>query len=85
MEHYRRGRQPGEVPAILADEFQRLGFPADAIARAGTELDGVREALSWARAGDLLLLTVHQDRPQVMELLERLRAGGWRAGEPLPG
>jgi cyanophycin synthetase len=84
MEHYRRGRQPGEVPAILADEFQRLGFPADAIARAGTELDGVREALSWARAGDLLLLTVHQDRPQVMELLERLQAGGWRAGTPLP-
>jgi cyanophycin synthetase len=85
MEHYRRGRQPGEVPTILADEFHRLGFPADAIARVGTELDGVREALSWARPGDLLLLTVHQDRPQVMELLEGLRAGGWRAGTPLPG
>ncbi len=85
MEHYRRGRQPGEVPAVLADEFLRLGFPADAIVRAGSELDGVREALSWARAGDLLLLTVHQDRAQVTELLERLRMRGWRAGEALPG
>jgi cyanophycin synthetase len=85
MEHYRRGRQPGEVPRILADELQQLGFPAGAIAQAGSELDGVREALSWARAGDLLLLTVHEDRAAVVGLLERLRAEGWRAGEAVPG
>jgi len=84
MEYYRRGRQPGEIPAILADEFLRLGFPAEAIVRTGSELDGVREALSWARAGDLLLLTVHQDRPLVLGLLEALRESGWQAGTPLP-
>jgi cyanophycin synthetase len=85
MEHYRRGRQPGEIPAILADEFVRLGFPPSAIVQPGSELDGVREALTWAQGGDLLVLAVHEDRPQVLGLLERLRAGGWQAGEPVPG
>jgi len=85
MEHYRRGRQPGEISAILADEFERCGFPSDAVVQTESELDGVREALSWARGGDLLVLAVHEDRPQVLGLLERLRAGGWQAGDPLPG
>ena len=85
MEHSRRGRQAGEISAILADEFQRCGFPADAVVHTGSELDGVREALSWARGGDLLLLTVHQDRREVFGLLEKLRAGGWQAGDALPG
>ena len=85
MEHYRRGRQVGEVSAVLADEFLRCGFPDEALVRTGSELDGVREALSWARGGDLLLLTVHEDRREVVGLLERLRAGGWQAGDALPG
>ena len=85
MEHYRRGRQPGEISAILAEELVRCGFPPEAVTRTGSELEGVREALSWARGGDLLVLAVHDDRPQVLGLLERLRAGGWQAGEPLPG
>jgi cyanophycin synthetase len=81
MERYLRGRRPGEIPQIMADELARLGVPAEAVSRPGSELDAVRDALAWAREGDLLLLTVHQDRPQVLALLERLRAGGWRAGE----
>ena len=85
MEHYRRGRQVGEVSAVLADEFLRCGIPDEALVRTGSELDGVREALSWARGGDLLLLTVHEDRREVIGLLERLRAGGWQAGDALPG
>jgi cyanophycin synthetase len=85
MEHYRRGREPGEISAILADEFLRCGFPPEAVTRAGSELEGVREALSWAREGDLLVLTVHEDRSAVLGLMETMRANGWRAGKPLPG
>jgi len=81
MERYLRGRPPGETSAILADELLRHGFPPDAISRPGDELASVREALTWARPGDLLLLTVHQDRPQVMALVEELRKRGWKAGE----
>jgi len=85
MERYLRGRRPGEVPGIMADELARLGVPPEAVSRPGSELDAVRDALTWARAGDLLLLTVHQDRPLVLALLERLRAAGWRPGERVPG
>ena len=73
MERYLRGRRPGEIPALLADEFRRLGAPADAIAVPGSEVDAVRHALAWSRPGDLLLLAVHQDRPLVQALMERLR------------
>lgn len=68
-----RGRQPGEVPAILEDEFLRLGAPREAVTRAVSELEGVEEALAWARPGDLLVLLIHAQRDAV---LERLRGSG---------
>lgn len=70
MEAYRRGRAIGEIPGILADEFRRLGLPADAIEYAQSEVDAVGKALDWARPGDLLVLTVHSSRAAVLELLE---------------
>jgi cyanophycin synthetase len=85
MEAYLRGRPPGEVPRLLAEEFSRLGLPDEAISRAGPEIAGVRRALEWARPGDLLVLAVHQDRRAVLDLLDRLAAAEWRAGDPLPG
>jgi hypothetical protein len=57
----------------------------ESVSRPGGEVAAVRDALAWARPGDVLLLTVHQDRPAVMALLERLRAEGWRAGQAVPG
>ena len=83
-EQYLRGRTPGEVPALLADEFTRLGTPASSISSAMSELEGVRDALTWARPGDLLVLAVHQDRRQVLGLFDQLDSAGWKAGEPLP-
>jgi UDP-N-acetylmuramyl tripeptide synthase len=84
METYLRGRAPGQVPALLADEFSRLGVSEEAISWAGPEIAGVRRALEWARPGDLLVLAVHEDRPAVLDLLDRLAASEWRAGDPLP-
>ena len=84
MERYLRGRRVGEIPALLADEFSRLGAPSDAIALPGSELDAVRHALAWSRPGDLLLLAVHQDRPQVQALMETLRTSEWQPGSPVP-
>jgi cyanophycin synthetase len=83
-EQYLRGRAPGEVPGLLADEFTRLGTPASSISRALSELEGVRDALTWARPGDLLVLAVHQDRREVLGLFDRLESAGWQAGQPLP-
>jgi hypothetical protein len=55
--------------------------PASAISQPGDELAAVRDALAWARPGDVLLLTVHQDRPLVLAMIERLKAEGWKAGD----
>jgi UDP-N-acetylmuramyl tripeptide synthase len=84
MDRYLRGRAPGEVPAIMADELVRHGVPPTAVSRPGSELEAVRDALTWARPGDVLLLALHQDRPLVLALLDQLRQAGWRAGEPVP-
>ena len=83
-ELYLRGRIPGEIPALLADEFTRLGTPASSISTASSEIEGVRDALTWARPGDLLVLAVHQDRRQVLRLFDELGGAGWKVGEPLP-
>ncbi len=69
MEAYRRGRAIGEIPGMLADEFHRLGLPAEAIEYGESEVDAVSRALAWARPGDLLVLTVHSSRAAVLDLL----------------
>jgi UDP-N-acetylmuramyl tripeptide synthase len=84
MDRYLRGRAPGEIPALLAEEFRRLGLPPDRVTCAGVEVQAAREALAWARPGDLLILALHQDREQVVALLNRLRGMDWTAGDPLP-
>jgi cyanophycin synthetase len=81
LERYLRGRAAGEVPALLMDELRRLGLPPEAVSFPGLEVAAVRHALEWARPGDLLVLPIHQDRAEVLALIERLRRVGWRAGE----
>ncbi len=84
MEGYLRGRAPGEVPTLLADEFSRLGLPEESLSKPGAEISSVRRALEWARPGDLLVLAVHEDRRAVIDLFDQLTATDWQAGEPLP-
>ncbi|HKG33004.1 MAG TPA: Mur ligase family protein [Gemmatimonadales bacterium] len=85
METYLRGRSPGEVPGLLADEFLQLGLPSGALSRVGPELEAVRAALEWARPDDLLVLAVHENRRAVLDLFDQLASTGWHAGDPLPG
>ncbi len=76
MDAYLRGRAPGEVPGLIADELRRAGLPEAAIATSPGELPAAQEALDWARPGDLLILMLHQERNRVEELLWRR---GWKA------
>ena len=71
-----RGRQPGEVPAILEDELRRLGIPPERIERADSELAGVRKALAEARPGDLVMLLVHTQREEVLGVIREWVGGG---------
>jgi len=44
----------------------------------------VRHALELARLGDLLLLTTHAKRKEVISLLTQMQAEGWQPGKGLP-
>ena len=81
-----RGRAPGEVAALLRDELHRHGLGDEAITVRLNEVDAVRDALMWARDGDVLVLPVHgyDARDAVAMLLDRLHTEGWRPGDPLP-
>ena len=81
MRNYLRGREEGTVPALIESELRSIGAPAEAVVRADSELDAVREALERATSGDLVLLTVHSDRDEVLDLVSRLQEGGRAVGE----
>lgn len=70
MAMHTRGRPLGETEAILADELQRCGAPAEAVEVVESELAAVQRAVAWAEPGDLVLLTVHADRSGVLAWLE---------------
>jgi cyanophycin synthetase len=84
MEVYLRGRHLGEASDVLEAEFRRLGAAPEAIARAPSEFDAVRDALRWAADGDLLFLPTHAERERVLHLLDQLQAAAWRPGTDLP-
>ncbi|HEV2844817.1 MAG TPA: cyanophycin synthetase, partial [Thermoanaerobaculia bacterium] len=69
MESLLRGRQAGEVPEILEDELRRLGAGPETLQRAGSDPEAARMALEWARPGDLLVLLVHTQRDEVLEMV----------------
>ena len=87
LDSYLRGRDSGEVPAILRRALARAGVAEGTIADASDEDRAVRLALAWARAGDVLVLPLHskEGRNHALALIERLRREGWQAGRPLPG
>ncbi len=84
MEQYLRGREAGEVPALIERELRRLGAGDDVIEHAPSEVEGARQALRWARPGDLLLQLSHSDRSVLLKPITRLRDRGWQPGERLP-
>lgn len=86
IDGYLRGRTAGEVAQVIREELLRLGMPESALPVRLREADAAREALAWARAGDVLVLPVHSldAKAEVAGLLDALAAGGWRPGDPLP-
>ncbi|MET7395251.1 cyanophycin synthetase [Dactylosporangium sp. NPDC005572] len=67
----RRGRTPGEVPAIVRDELLRVA-PATTLAEVGTAEEALPAALDLARPGDVVLFLYEKIEP----VLARLAALG---------
>ncbi len=85
LTEYLRGRPEGEVAAMIVDHLLEGGLPPAVIGRADSEMDAIRQALAWAREGDLLLLLTHSQRIGVISYLEALQSKGWSPGDPVPG
>jgi cyanophycin synthetase len=66
---YLRGRDVGEVPAILRQEFIDIGLDPSTIDYANDCIAGTQQALAWCKSGDLALLLAHSDRERVLDLL----------------
>ena len=74
-EGHLRGRQPGEVPAIIRNALLQRGLPEAAVPICPSEVDAALMALEWARPGDALVLLIHSS-PARARMLEILQA--WR-------
>ncbi len=86
MVGYERGRQPGEVPAILQQQLLKSGMQDSQICVCLDEVMAVRVILEWAQDGDVLALPVHglQERDAVQALLDAMHEQDWRPGQALP-
>jgi cyanophycin synthetase len=74
-EGHLRGRQPGEVPAILQNALLKSGMPLAAVPICPSEVDAALMALDWARPGDALVLLIHSSpaRARMLEILQGRR------------
>jgi len=69
LEHYRRGRAPGEVFAMLRDELRKCGARADQVRHYDEEAASFDAALQWAQPGDLVVIL---DLGRVSDIHEKL-------------
>ena len=69
---YMRGRESGDVPAVLRDELLRQGMAEASVHIVLVEVDGAVALLEWARPGDVLVLPVHNlgARAELVALLD---------------
>jgi UDP-N-acetylmuramyl tripeptide synthase len=57
---YLRGRQTGEVPALLRRELLAAGLEPHQIDTVLCEADAARALIVWAQAGDIVVLPIHE-------------------------
>ena len=70
LEQFLRGREQGEVPALIEKCALDFGLKADQITHVDCSLSGAKKALDWAQSGDVLLLLALTDRDQVIDLIK---------------
>lgn len=69
-EHYLRGRQLGEVTAIMRSALVNAGVPEGSIAVHNSEAAAVQEALQWTQTGDLAVVLVHDSFSAALKLIQ---------------
>lgn len=72
MPKYRRGREPGEIPALLREGARAGGLADERIVDVESDNDALARALDWLQPGDLAVMFVHSE---VQSVFGRLRQG----------
>lgn len=82
IDGYQRGRDTGEVAAVLRDALIAAGVDAGGLVFHSDETDAAEDLLHWARVGDLLVLPIHAPaaRRVIRERLDRLHERNWQPG-----
>ena len=70
---YLRERTVGEIPAMVIDELQHLGYSGENIGSADTCIEGVQHAVERVTAGDLLMLVGLDQQEEILAFLEGLK------------
>jgi hypothetical protein len=71
---YHRGREHGDVFAIIKDELMRCGADDSQIEHNETEMESFMSAIEWAQPGDLVIMLALGGAAAVQERLKELGA-----------
>jgi len=71
---YHRGREHGDVFAIIRDELQQCGASASQIRHHEEEMESFMAALDWAEPGDLVIMLALGGAAPIQERLKELGA-----------
>lgn len=76
---YMRGREPGEVPAMLHASLLEAGMAQEKITIILPEVEAACSLLRWAKPGDVLVLPVHdkESKKQMQDMLDTMQSQGW--------
>ena len=72
LEAYARGREQGEVFAIIRDALIKSGAREEQIEHHMEETESLDAALDWARPGDLIIMLALSARDEIQEKLKSL-------------
>ncbi len=67
---YERGREAHETADLIAATALAKGLAKDCVTRSDNPSEGIKMALNWAQAGDLLLLFVLTNRDEAIHIVE---------------
>ncbi|MFT6437424.1 MAG: UDP-N-acetylmuramyl tripeptide synthase, partial [Candidatus Azotimanducaceae bacterium] len=70
LEEYLRGRELGEIPALISSVMLEHGLDKQQIVLTPDPVAAAKCSIEWARQGDVLLLQTLGGRDKVIEVLE---------------
>jgi UDP-N-acetylmuramyl tripeptide synthase len=73
LARYHRGREAGEVFAVIKDELIDCGADSRQIEHHDEEIESLNSALEWAEPGDLIIMLALERSPELHERLESMR------------